>query len=52
MPNSLRMRIKTVAMYAILILLAAFALGPILWGLTTSFKPTAMINAYPPIWLP
>jgi ABC-type glycerol-3-phosphate transport system permease component len=52
MPNSLRTRIKTVAMYAILILLAAFALGPILWGLTTSFKPTAMINAYPPIWLP
>jgi multiple sugar transport system permease protein len=52
MPNSLRVRVKTVAMYAVLVLLAVFALGPILWGLATSFKPTAMINAYPPVWLP
>lgn len=38
--------------YAILGVLTIFALFPILWGLGTSLKPNAVINAYPPQWIP
>ena len=34
------------------VLIAAFALGPILWGLSTSLKPPQAILAYPPEFLP
>ena len=31
---------------------AGLALIPLLWGLSTSFKPAAQLLTYPPIWLP
>ena len=31
---------------------AALALLPIFWGLSTAFKPNAQILTYPPVWLP
>jgi len=31
---------------------AALALLPLLWGVSTSLKPNAQLLAYPPIWLP
>ncbi len=31
---------------------AALALFPLLWGLTTSLKPADQILAYPPLWVP
>jgi multiple sugar transport system permease protein len=31
---------------------AALALLPLLWGLSTSLKPNAQLLTYPPIWLP
>lgn len=31
---------------------AALALLPLLWGLSTALKPTAQILTYPPAWLP
>ena len=34
------------------LLIAAIAVFPLLWGLSTALKPTAQILAYPPIWLP
>jgi multiple sugar transport system permease protein len=45
-------RTQSVVTYAVLALLTLFALFPILWGLSTSFKPTSSINAYPPEWIP
>jgi len=38
--------------YALLILASGFALAPLLWGLSTSFKAPAEILALPPRWLP
>lgn len=37
---------------AVDLLIAAFALGPILWGLSTSLKPADAILAYPPDMIP
>ena len=37
---------------AFLALALAFALAPLLWGLSTSFKTPAEINALPPSWIP
>jgi multiple sugar transport system permease protein len=31
---------------------AAVAVFPLLWGLSTALKPNAQILAYPPVWLP
>jgi multiple sugar transport system permease protein len=31
---------------------AAIAVFPLLWGLSTALKPNAQILAYPPVWLP
>lgn len=39
------------ALFAAL-LVAAIAIAPILWGLSTALKPEAQILAYPPHWLP
>jgi ABC-type glycerol-3-phosphate transport system permease component len=52
MPKSRRTLLKSIGLYALLAVLSAFSLGPILWGLATSFKPTTVINAYPPVWIP
>lgn len=30
----------------------AFALGPIVWGVLTAFKPSEQLLSYPPHWLP
>lgn len=30
----------------------AFAIGPIVWGVLTAFKPSAQLLSYPPHWLP
>jgi multiple sugar transport system permease protein len=38
--------------YAILIGAGFFALFPILWGLSTSFKPESMVITSPPQWIP
>ena len=38
--------------YGFLALALVFALGPIGWGLSTSLKTPAEINALPPTWLP
>jgi len=45
-------RLKAAVTYLTLTLLTIFALFPILWGLSTSFKPTSLIDAYPPEWIP
>lgn len=34
------------------LLACAFALLPVLWGLSTSFKPPGEVHAWPPTWLP
>ncbi len=47
-----RSRNRRVAGWLVDILIAAFALGPILWGLSTSFKPPQAILAYPPELVP
>jgi len=41
-----------VAAYAAVLLACAFALLPVLWGLSTSFKTTQEVHAWPPTWLP
>ncbi len=38
--------------YATLIAASIYALLPVLWGLSTSFKSAKEISAYPPLWLP
>lgn len=38
--------------YALLLLAAGFALVPLLWGVSTSFKAPSEILALPPRWLP
>ncbi len=50
--TSWRQLIRYAVMYAILGVLTAFSLFPILWGLGTSLKPNTVINAYPPEWIP
>jgi multiple sugar transport system permease protein len=40
------------AQYGFLALAVVFALGPIAWGLSTSLKTPAEINALPPTWIP
>lgn len=43
---------SNIAIYSLLVLASAFALLPLLWGLSTSLKPITEVNAYPPIWIP
>jgi len=45
-------RLARAAEYLILLLACAFALVPILWGLSTSLKPTAEISRFPPTLIP
>lgn len=40
------------AAYAAVLLACGFALLPVLWGLSTSFKTTQEVHAWPPTWLP
>jgi multiple sugar transport system permease protein len=47
-----RDRIANGATYALLVIASIVALGPILWGLATSFKSSAGVVAMPPQWLP
>ncbi|HTU02291.1 MAG TPA: carbohydrate ABC transporter permease, partial [Candidatus Sulfotelmatobacter sp.] len=47
-----RERIANSAAYSVLGIASIVALGPILWGLTTSFKTSAGVVAMPPQWLP
>lgn len=41
-----------VLVYVVLTVCSAFALIPVLWALSTSLKPEAMIVQYPPQWVP
>lgn len=34
------------------VLVCAFAMGPVLWGLLTSLKPASQLMTYPPVWWP
>ncbi|MBL8701792.1 MAG: carbohydrate ABC transporter permease [Alphaproteobacteria bacterium] len=47
-----RQRGRRVASLAVDALIALAALGPILWGLSTSLKPAPAILAYPPEFIP
>lgn len=47
-----RQRRRRVTSLVVDLLIAAFALGPILWGLSTSLKPAQSILAYPPELFP
>ena len=38
--------------YGVLALACAFAVLPLLWGLSTSLKPLGEVNAWPPKWIP
>jgi ABC-type glycerol-3-phosphate transport system permease component len=40
------------ATYSFLGLASLFALVPLLWGLSTSFKPPTEVSAWPPTWIP
>ena len=40
------------AAFLFLIAAAAFALLPVLWGLSTSFKTAPEVHAHPPTWIP
>lgn len=40
------------AAHGVAILACAFALLPVLWGLSTSFKIAGEVHAWPPSWLP
>jgi multiple sugar transport system permease protein len=44
--------LKKLSAYGLLILCSAFALIPILWAISTSLKPEALIVQYPPKWIP
>ena len=47
-----RVRVGTVAIYALLIIGALLSLFPILWMISASFMPTGMANTFPPRLLP
>jgi ABC-type glycerol-3-phosphate transport system permease component len=47
-----RKRLRQLAHGAITVLIALVALFPILWGLSTSFKPAAELATFPPTLLP
>ena len=38
--------------YAVAVLICLFSLFPILWGLSTSFKPEFLMYSQPPKWIP
>lgn len=40
------------AAYGAVLLACAFAMLPVLWGLSTSFKSTQEAHAFPPTWIP
>jgi ABC-type glycerol-3-phosphate transport system permease component len=42
----------TLFIYGLSILFCLFALGPVLWGLSTSLKPDSLIFVQPPQWIP
>ncbi|HWT79175.1 MAG TPA: carbohydrate ABC transporter permease [Candidatus Acidoferrum sp.] len=52
LPRRTRQQMTDAATYAVLGVASVVALGPILWGLATSFKTSAGVVAMPPQWLP
>jgi multiple sugar transport system permease protein len=44
--------VKKVLIYSLLTICSAFAIIPVLWAISTSFKPEALIVQYPPQWIP
>ncbi len=47
-----RKNLEIVGVYVALVLASAFALIPILWGISTSFKTSTNAMAIPPQWIP
>jgi ABC-type glycerol-3-phosphate transport system permease component len=43
---------RDVAAFLFLVAVSAFALIPILWGLSTSLKTAQEVHAFPPTWIP
>jgi ABC-type glycerol-3-phosphate transport system permease component len=48
----IRAAIYPLAIYAIALVLCVFSLAPVVWSLSTSLKPEAMIFSQPPQWIP
>jgi ABC-type glycerol-3-phosphate transport system permease component len=44
--------IKTVFMYSFLVFGVVYAVGPLMWGISTSLKTRVEIYAFPPRWIP
>ncbi|GIQ70091.1 carbohydrate ABC transporter permease [Xylanibacillus composti] len=44
--------VKKVISYALLVLLSLFVLVPLLWIVSTSFKPAGEVFSIPPVWVP
>lgn len=47
-----RSLLRYTVIYGFLLISTLYALVPIVWGLSTSFKTPAQINAIPPVWIP
>lgn len=45
-------RYNSIVIYAVVTILIIVVLFPILWTLSTSFKPVTEIRSYPPHWIP
>ena len=48
----LRKKVYMICIYGLVLLFCAFALLPVLWALSTSFKPDHMMFNIPPQWIP
>ena len=48
----LRKKIYMLGIYALVLFFCAFSLLPVLWALSTSFKPDHMMFEHPPQWIP
>lgn len=47
-----KQRYANLLTYGVLILATLFAVLPLAWGLSTSFKPAIEVSAWPPSWIP
>ena len=45
-------RISATLTYLVVVAASLFSVGPVLWMLSTSFKPAEVTFAVPPVWLP
>jgi len=52
MPVSASSRLVVTFHYAVLCLASLVVIGPVLWALSTSLKPSAEVLSFPPTWLP